>query len=80
MEETELLQQIRASVRDLCAGFPGDYRRALDRDRAYPRQFVKAMADDGCLGLLIPEEFCGGGQSLSLFSVGEDVLNLPRSY
>jgi alkylation response protein AidB-like acyl-CoA dehydrogenase len=57
----EELTQIRESVRSLCAGFPGEYWRALDRDRRYPSEFVKALSDAGMLAVLIPEEFGGSG-------------------
>lgn len=52
---------IRESVRALCAKFPGDYWRALDRERAYPTEFVAALTEAGYLAALIPEEFGGSG-------------------
>jgi alkylation response protein AidB-like acyl-CoA dehydrogenase len=52
---------IRESVRVLCARFPGEYWRALDRERAYPKQFVAALTEAGYLAALIPEEFGGSG-------------------
>jgi len=52
---------IRAGVRALCARFPGAYWRALDRDRAYPTDFVRALTEAGWLGCLIPEAFGGCG-------------------
>jgi acyl-CoA dehydrogenase len=58
------LAQIRASVRALCAKFPGEYWRQLDRERAYPAEFVKALTEAGCLAALIPEEYGGSGLSL----------------
>jgi acyl-CoA dehydrogenase len=56
---------IRESVRALCAGFPGEYWRELDRERAYPAEFVKALTDAGFLAALIPEEFGGSGLTMS---------------
>ena len=56
---------IRESVRALCAKFPGDYWRALDRERAYPTAFVAALTEAGYLAALIPEEFGGSGLSIS---------------
>ena len=56
---------IRESVRALCAKFPGEYWRDLDRDRAYPTAFVKALTEAGYLAALIPEEFGGSGLSIS---------------
>ena len=55
------LQAIRDSVEKLCADFPGEYWRELDRERAYPTAFVKALTDAGYLGCLIPEEYGGSG-------------------
>jgi alkylation response protein AidB-like acyl-CoA dehydrogenase len=58
------LSAIRASVRALCANFPGEYWRELDRQRAYPVQFVDALTKAGFLAALIPEEFGGSGLSM----------------
>ncbi|MDZ4370099.1 MAG: acyl-CoA dehydrogenase family protein [Phenylobacterium sp.] len=65
MSDSETFEQIRASVRALCADFPGEYWRALDRDRTYPTEFVRAMTDAGFLGVLIPEIYGGSGLGLS---------------
>ena len=56
---------IRAEVAKLCQQFPGEYWRAKDKDRAYPTEFVQALADAGYLAALIPEEFGGAGLPLS---------------
>ncbi|AXK82084.1 acyl-CoA dehydrogenase [Pseudolabrys taiwanensis] len=56
---------IRESVRALCAKFPGDYWRELDRERAYPTAFVKALTEAGYLAALIPEEYGGSGLTIS---------------
>jgi len=58
------LAQIGAAVRALCADFPGEYWRKLDRERAYPREFVAALTKAGFLAALIPEEYGGSGLSL----------------
>jgi acyl-CoA dehydrogenase len=60
----ESFPEIRDAVRRLCARFPGEYWRALDRDRAYPTGFVAAMTEAGFLSALIPEEFGGSGLGL----------------
>src|SRR6476659_4904765 len=59
---------IRASVRALCADFPGEYWRALDRERGYPSEFVAALTKAGFLAALIPEEYGGSGLPLSAAS------------
>src|SRR5262245_7833112 len=57
--------EIRDAVRKLCARFPGAYWRALDRERAYPTEFVKALTDQGWLSVLIPEAYGGAGLGVS---------------
>jgi alkylation response protein AidB-like acyl-CoA dehydrogenase len=56
--------EIREAVRRLCADFPGEYWQALDRDRAYPTQFVDALTEAGYLSVLIPEQYGGSGLGL----------------
>jgi acyl-CoA dehydrogenase len=60
----EDLAPIREAVRALCADFPGEYWRKLDRERAYPEKFVAALTKAGFLAALIPEEYGGSGLSL----------------
>lgn len=55
---------IRDAVRKLCAGFPGSYWRDLDRDNAYPTEFVSALSEAGYLSVLIPEVYGGSGLPL----------------
>jgi len=59
------LAPIREAVRALCADFPGEYWRGLDRDRAYPEAFVAALTKAGFLAALIPEEYGGSGLTMS---------------
>src|SRR5262245_59639048 len=63
--ETEEIAAIRAAVRALCADFPGEYWRQLDRERAYPSGFVEALTKAGFLAALIPEEYGGSGLTMS---------------
>jgi acyl-CoA dehydrogenase len=58
------IAEIRAAVRTLCAEFPDQYWRDLDRDRAYPEAFVRALTESGWLAALIPEEYGGLGYGL----------------
>jgi hypothetical protein len=55
---------VRAGVRALCGKFPGEYWRALDRERGYPTEFVAALTKAGYLAALIPEEYGGSGLTL----------------
>src|SRR2546429_5118285 len=59
------LAQVRESVRALCTKFPGEYWRGLDRERAYPTEFVAALTDAGFLAALIPEEYGGSGLTMT---------------
>ncbi len=61
----ETYPDIREGVRDLCAGFPGEYWRELDRERVYPTAFVRALTEAGYLAALIPETYGGSGLPLS---------------
>src|SRR6185437_7606115 len=56
---------IREGVHALCAKFPGEYWRALDRERAYPTDFVAALTDAGYLAALIPEEHGASGLGIA---------------
>ena len=58
-------QDIRDAVGKLCADFPGSYWRDLDRERAYPKDFVEALTKSGYLAALIPESYGGAGLPLS---------------
>ncbi|MFU8836622.1 MAG: acyl-CoA dehydrogenase family protein, partial [Roseovarius sp.] len=49
----------------LCATFPPEYWRELDRNSAYPTDFVRALTQAGWLAALIPEEYEGAGLPLS---------------
>ncbi|MFN3656139.1 MAG: acyl-CoA dehydrogenase family protein [Pseudolabrys sp.] len=63
--EPDEFADIREGVRALCARFPGEYWRGLDRERAYPTDFVNALTEAGYLAALIPEEFGGSGLTIS---------------
>jgi acyl-CoA dehydrogenase len=63
--ETDDHSDIRDAVAKLCAQFPGEYWRKLDREMAYPSAFVDALTEAGYLSVLIPEEYGGAGLKLS---------------
>ncbi|MDE3078388.1 MAG: acyl-CoA/acyl-ACP dehydrogenase, partial [Chloroflexota bacterium] len=58
-------QAIRQAIKELCSRFPDAYWRDLDRNKAYPTDFVKALTEAGWLGALIPEEYGGGGLGIT---------------
>jgi len=61
--------EIREAIARLCAGFPGEYWRKLDREMAYPAELVAALTESGFLSALIPEEYGGAGLTLSAAAV-----------
>jgi acyl-CoA dehydrogenase len=61
LSESEIRDLAAALMRD----FGPDYWRRLDRERAYPTDFVKAMTKAGLLSVLIPQEYGGSGQGIS---------------
>jgi alkylation response protein AidB-like acyl-CoA dehydrogenase len=63
-EQHDDLADVREGVRALCANFPGEYWRKLDRERGYPTEFVNALTEAGYLAALIPEEYGGSGLSM----------------
>jgi acyl-CoA dehydrogenase len=72
---TELHQDLRAAVRDLCKAYPDSYWRELDARRAYPAAFVKALTDAGYLAALIPEQFGGSGLGVAEASIILEEIN-----
>jgi len=64
VHQSDDLTAIREAVRALCANFPGEYWRKVDRERAYPAEFVQALTDAGFLAALIPEEYGGSGLTM----------------
>ena len=66
--------EIRAAVSELCAGYPGEYWRALEPD-GYPEEFVAALTRSGWLAALIPEEYGGGGLGIAEAAVIMETIN-----
>lgn len=58
---TDLQQDIRNGVREVCSRFDLEYWRKSHEENLYPTEFVKAMSEAGWLGALIPEEYGGSG-------------------
>ena len=64
-EQPDEYADIRNAVAKLCAQYPGEYWRKLDREMKYPSEFVDALTQAGYLSVLIPEEYDGAGLKLS---------------
>ena len=59
------LELIRKTVRELANKFDWDYWRQKDKKHEYPWEFVRAFADGGWLGAMIPEEYGGLGLGIT---------------
>jgi alkylation response protein AidB-like acyl-CoA dehydrogenase len=58
---TEQQELIRKEVATLARSFGPDYWLEKDRKAEYPWEFVRAFADGGWLGAIVPEEYGGSG-------------------
>jgi len=67
--------ELRQAVARICAGFPGEYWRALDEARGYPTEFLQALTKAGFLGALIPEAYGGSGMPLRAAAVILEEIN-----
>jgi acyl-CoA dehydrogenase len=59
---------LRAAIAAVCADYPGEYWRSLEPDK-YPDEFVETLTKNGWLSVLIPEEYGGGGATLTEASI-----------
>lgn len=60
-ELAETRAAIREGVRAVASRFDADYWLARDEDGVFPRDYHRAMADAGWLGITMPEEYGGAG-------------------
>jgi alkylation response protein AidB-like acyl-CoA dehydrogenase len=58
---TEVQEQLRSEVAALARRFEPEYWLEKDRRAEYPWEFVRAFAERGWLGLVIPEQHGGAG-------------------
>jgi acyl-CoA dehydrogenase len=58
---TEERRAIRDGVAAVCRQFGDDYWVACEKEERFPREFHRAMAEGGWLGITMPEEYGGAG-------------------
>jgi acyl-CoA dehydrogenase len=58
-------ERIREAVQRLCARFDDAYWLTRDREGGFPETFYRAIADDGWLGIAMPESYGGSGLGIS---------------
>ena len=66
---------IRQAVQDVCKAFDSAYWQHVEESSGYPDAFVQALTQAGWLAALIPEEYGGGGSSLTEASVILEEIN-----
>lgn len=54
-------RSIQEAVADLASSFDDEYWMQKDIDHEFPWDFYKAFADNGWLGICVPEEYGGTG-------------------
>jgi acyl-CoA dehydrogenase len=54
-------RRVREEIGSICDGFDREYWREHDAAGEYPHAFVEALADEGWLGVLVPETYGGKG-------------------
>ncbi len=58
-------EAVREATQKLCARFGDEYWLEKDRIGGFPEDFHRAFAEDGWLGICIPEEFGGAGLGIT---------------
>ena len=58
-------QLIKESVAKLCERFDDQYWLERDSDGVFPEEFCRAIADEGWMGIAMPEEFGGSGLGIT---------------
>lgn len=58
-------QQIRDSIKKLCAQFDDGYWMAKDQNGEFPEEFYQAVAGAGWLGIAMPEAYGGAGLGIT---------------
>jgi len=66
---------IRDAVAELCSRFPQQYWQEQESKLEYPTEFVDALGSAGWLSVLIPEEYGGGGGTVSDASLILETIN-----
>ncbi|NYZ16147.1 acyl-CoA/acyl-ACP dehydrogenase [Azospirillum sp. RWY-5-1] len=62
-------EAMRDAIAAICKRFGDDYWLKRDRDGGFPDDFYAAFADNGWLGICIPEEYGGSGLGVTEASV-----------
>ncbi|CAI49821.1 acyl-CoA dehydrogenase [Natronomonas pharaonis DSM 2160] len=75
--ESDLHDLIRESVRGIASEFDRGYWKEHIDQKEFPEEYWQALADDGWLGVTIPEEY--GGEGLGMLEMCIIIEELSRS-
>lgn len=56
---------IKNEIQNICSNFDHEYWRVRDKKNEYPQEFAEILAENGWLGILIPEKYGGAGMGTS---------------
>ncbi|WP_373088356.1 acyl-CoA dehydrogenase family protein [Sneathiella sp.] len=65
VEFTDEQLQIKESISRLCKRFDDKYWLERDTDGVFPEDFCRAIADEGWMGIAMPEQYGGSGLGIS---------------
>ncbi|WP_254538223.1 acyl-CoA dehydrogenase family protein [Halomarina litorea] len=74
--ETEVHDMIRGAVRDISAEFDRAYWREHVDEKRFPEEYWRELADNGWLGVAIPEEY--GGEGMGMLEMSMVIEELAR--
>ena len=60
---------IRQAVRDIASDYDWDYWKSHIENKEFPEEYWSALAEDGWLGVTIPEEYGGAGMGMLEMSI-----------
>lgn len=70
----DIKRDLRDAVQALCAKYSLDYWEDHDREHTFPEEFWRDFTEQGFAGILIPEEYGGGGGTIGdMVAVLEEV-------
>jgi acyl-CoA dehydrogenase len=58
-------EAISEAIRDRCKAFDDEYWASCESEHRFPWEFYGAMAEDGWIGMSLPEEYGGGGKGIA---------------
>ncbi|MDI3498858.1 acyl-CoA dehydrogenase family protein [Archaeoglobus sp.] len=74
-EFNEEQRMIANAARDIAKDFPPEYWREKEENGEFAEEFFKAVCDAGFMGIVIPEEYGGGGYGMTELLIAMEELS-----